>query len=125
MTAELDALVAKLNIGGYARHLFLCTAGACSDEATAARVWQYVKERFAALGLTNAAAFRSKVDCLRVCREGPIALVYPEGTWYRKVDELAAERIIIEHIIGGQPVLELMFASNPLPRLLKVEEEKT
>lgn len=114
MSAELEALVKKLNIGGYRRHLLFCTAGACADQETADRVWKYIKTRFAELGLTNGVAFRSKVDCLRVCREGPIALVYPEGTWYRQVDEKVAERIIVEHVVGGRPVEELAFAANPL-----------
>ena len=123
MTTELESIIQKLNLGGYSRHFFLCTAGVCADEDIAAQVWRYVKERFAALNLTNAAAFRSKVDCLRVCREGPIALVYPEGTWYKNVNEVVAERIITEHVMGGRPVLEFAFAANPLPRFQEILEQ--
>jgi (2Fe-2S) ferredoxin len=58
---------------------------------------------------------RTKVDCLRVCEQGPIAVVYPEGTWYRELDRAAMDRIVEEHLIGGRPVPDLMFAAGPLP----------
>ena len=59
--------------------------------------------------------FRSQARCLRVCREGPIAVVYPEGAWYRRCDATALERIIQEHLVGGRVVEELCFARNPMP----------
>jgi (2Fe-2S) ferredoxin len=110
-------MAGKLGIGALGRHLFICAGPDCVDAAAGEPVWEYLKRRLKELKLVGpeGPCYRTRCHCLRVCTDGPICVMYPEGTWYRRVTIENAERIIQEHLIGGRVVEDLCFARNPLP----------
>jgi len=134
---RLTEIAEALSIPRVRRHIFLCadqTNPKCAPREETNLLWTHLKSRLKQLGATTAPpkwqgdmdhdpdpvapghgmVLRTKADCLRVCEQGCIAVVYPEGTWYAGLDIAKLDRVIDQHLIGGRPVEELSFATGDL-----------
>lgn len=97
----------------FQRHIFFCTnqrkdGRACCAGSGSEALQAHAKAKVKALGLSGAGKVRvNKAGCLDRCDMGPVAVVYPEGTWYTFVDTSDIDEIVESHLRDGVPVERL------------------
>lgn len=102
----------QLHLDSLRAHILVCTAGNCATKPEQKRTVAKLRRSLKARGLAkrSGGVMCTGVGCLQVCGGGPIAVVWPDGVWYRNATPENLELILDEHIIGGEVVEKLRIA---------------
>ena len=125
---SLATCVQALGVNQIQRHLFLCadqTKPKCCDKDLSIQAFNYLKQRLQDLGIDrptqantpeqpSPCVFRTKANCLRICQQGPILVIYPDGIWYHSATPAVIEQIIQSHLLNNQPLQDYVFLVHPL-----------
>jgi (2Fe-2S) ferredoxin len=102
----------------YKHHIFFCLnqrdgGQACCAPHAAHTAFDHCKKQVKAAGLAGPGGVRvNKAGCLDRCAGAPVAVVYPEGTWYTFVDTTDIDDIVESHLKNGQPVQRLVLPAE-------------
>ena len=110
MEDELALRLHKSSHSKYEKHVLVCVGTGCTSSSSP-KVIEKLEQEFEAKGLTDKIQI-VKTGCFGLCELGPIMIVYPEGTFYSRVNIDEIPRIVDEHLIGGKPVKEFLYSET-------------
>jgi (2Fe-2S) ferredoxin len=102
----------------YERHIFFClnqreNGEDCCAAQGAKAGFDHCKAKVKQEGLAGKGKVRvNKAGCLDRCAGAPVAVVYPEGTWYTFVDHEDIDEIVESHLKHGRPVERLQLPDD-------------
>ncbi|MES2186304.1 MAG: (2Fe-2S) ferredoxin domain-containing protein [Pseudomonadota bacterium] len=94
----------------YQRHVFFCLHQRADNQQSCAAQgaqagFDRCKQQAKAAGIAGPGQVRvNRSGCLNRCAGGPVAVVYPEGTWYTFVDAADIDELVACHLHKGQVV---------------------
>ena len=91
----------------YDKQVLVCGGTGCTSSGSM-KVIEKLESELSANGLTDKIQV-VKTGCFGLCALGPIMIVYPEGTFYSKVNVDEIPRIVKEHFMEGNPVKEFLY----------------
>jgi len=105
----------KPTMMNYRRHLLVCVGERCTENGAGQALYDSLRDKFKQAGLNSGdlRVKRSRATCFGTCKSGPLICVQPDGVWYYDIDETKLDRIIEQHLIGGQPVKEWIYHQGP------------
>ena len=93
-------------MANFRAHVLICTGTGCTSSGSFAARDALLSELKKA-GLENEVHV-VETGCMGRCDLGPVALVYPDGTFYRSVVAADVPRLVQEHFVKGRPYEKLL-----------------
>ena len=93
-------------MANFRAHVLICTGTGCTSSGSFAARDALVRELKKA-GLENEVQV-VETGCMGRCDLGPVALVYPDGTFYRSVVAADVPKLVAEHFVKGRPYEKLL-----------------
>lgn len=92
----------------FEKHVFVCTSGKTCSTQGGEEVCSALRKEVMARGLKGKVRI-NKAGCFDQCGNGPLAVVYPESTWYAHLKPEDAAEIVEKHLLEGKPVERLLY----------------
>ena len=86
----------------YDAHVLVCGSSDCKKRGSK-DVRRALKNELRERGMLRDVRIDT-VDCLGLCKHGPNAVVYPDGTWYLGLRDEDVPEVVERHLGGGEPV---------------------